>query len=218
MISFIMPVLGPWMEGKNKERRRLEALYAGMTEAELRTLSEGAASLTEPARQTLRVEMSRRGLSSDLSDSAVPSGGAQLRVLVTLRQYGDLPGALLARSILESAGIECFLGDDNLIRMDWLWSNLLGGVKLRVRPEDADAAAGLLALDFTVRGNPEEGDEHEQSHCPGCHAVGMPFAELNKFAAAAGAVSHRVSVPLSRRRWKCRSCGHEWPESAAATA
>jgi len=78
-------------------------------------------------------------------------------------------------------------------------------------------AAGLLALDFTVRSNPEEGDEHEQSHCPSCHAVGIPFAELNKLAAA-GAVSHSVSVPLSRRRWKCRSCGHEWPESAAATA
>jgi hypothetical protein len=55
-----------------------------------------------------------------------------------------LPEALLAKSVLDSAGIECFLGDDNLIRMDWLWSNLLGGIKLRVRQEDALVAARLL--------------------------------------------------------------------------
>jgi hypothetical protein len=28
--------------------------------------------------------------------------------------------------------------------MDWLWSNLLGGIKLRVRQEDALVAARLL--------------------------------------------------------------------------
>ena len=55
-----------------------------------------------------------------------------------------MPQALLAKSVLESAAIECFLGDDNLIRMDWLWSNLLGGIKLRVRREDALVASRLL--------------------------------------------------------------------------
>jgi len=58
-----------------------------------------------------------------------------------------LPEALLAKSVLDSAGIECFLGDDNLIRMDWLWSNLLGGIKLRVRQEDALEASRLLEGD-----------------------------------------------------------------------
>jgi len=55
-----------------------------------------------------------------------------------------LPEALLARSILESAGIECFLGDQNIIRMDWFLSNALGGVKLRVREEDVAEADALL--------------------------------------------------------------------------
>ncbi len=68
----------------------------------------------------------------------------EFRDLLTIRQYRDLPQALLAKSVLESAGIECFLGDDNLIRMDWLWSNLLGGIKLRVRQEDALVASRLL--------------------------------------------------------------------------
>jgi hypothetical protein len=55
-----------------------------------------------------------------------------------------LPEALLAKSILESAGIESFLGDQNIIRMDWFLSNALGGVKLRVREEDVEVATALL--------------------------------------------------------------------------
>ena len=55
-----------------------------------------------------------------------------------------LPEALLAKSILDSAGIESFLGDQNIIRMDWFLSNALGGVKLRVREEDVDVATAML--------------------------------------------------------------------------
>ncbi|SRR6266436_3727185 len=70
-----------------------------------------------------------------------------------LRRFRDLPPALLSRSILDSAAVECFLADENTIRMDWFWSNLLGGVKLCVRKADADSAASLLA-----QGVPEKFD------------------------------------------------------------
>jgi hypothetical protein len=80
---------------------------------------------------------------AEVEDEA-PGRHVELRDLLTIRQFRDLPEALLAKSVLDSAGIECFLGDDNLIRMDWLWSNLLGGIKLRVRQEDALVASRLL--------------------------------------------------------------------------
>ena len=60
------------------------------------------------------------------------------------RRFRDLPAALLFDSILDSAAIECFLADENTIRMDWFWSNLLGGIKLCVRMADADTASSLL--------------------------------------------------------------------------
>ena len=66
------------------------------------------------------------------------------RTLVTIRQFRDLPEALLAKGCLESAGIECFLRDDNLVRLDWFISNFVGGIKLCVRPEDAQTARDLL--------------------------------------------------------------------------
>jgi len=38
---------------------------------------------------------------------------------VTIARYSSVPEALLAKSILDSAGIESFLGDKNLVRLDW---------------------------------------------------------------------------------------------------
>lgn len=69
--------------------------------------------------------------------------GAGLRPFV-LRRYRDMPQAFVAKGLLDSAGIECFLQDDNVIRLDWLWSNAMGGIKLLVRQKDAEQAAQLL--------------------------------------------------------------------------
>ena len=137
--------------GSPEERNRLAQFYASLTEGELQQLAREGTSLTEEARAALALEMSKRGMVADGSDlardaegSAAERGRPEMRDLLTIRQFRDLPEALLAKSALESAGIECFLGDDNLIRMDWLWSNLLGGIKLRVRQEDAIVASRLL--------------------------------------------------------------------------
>ena len=46
--------------------------------------------------------------------------------------------------VLESAGIPCYLRDENTVRTQWLWSNLMGGIRLQVREEDRAAAEALL--------------------------------------------------------------------------
>ena len=133
--------------GSRGERNRLAQHYAALADGELQQLASETESLTEEARAALALEMSRRNIPTEKkgeADDSVSGGRAELRDLLTIRQFRDLPEALLAKSVLESAGIECFLGDYNLIRMDWLWSNLLGGIKLRVRQEDALVASRLL--------------------------------------------------------------------------
>jgi hypothetical protein len=129
-----------------RERRRLAALYAGMADGELDKLAKEAVSLSEAARDALQLEISRRQTGISPLDLAPPAEKVWPPGPITLRRYRDLPEALLAKSILDSASVECFLADENMIRMNWLLSNLLGGVKLWVRPEDADAAE-LLAND-----------------------------------------------------------------------
>jgi hypothetical protein len=147
--------------GSREERNRLAQLYAGLSGAELRQLARESGSLTEDAKAALALEMSRRSMPAESPvepDDAARDARAELRDLLTIRQFRDLPEALLAKSVLDSAGIESFLGDDNLIRMDWLWSNLLGGIKLRVRQEDALVASRLLE----GGANPDSGESSEK--------------------------------------------------------
>jgi hypothetical protein len=61
--------------------------------------------------------------------------------LITIRQFGDMSEALLAKGCLESAGIPCFLADANITRMEWPISR---GMRLQVNEEDAEAASTVL--------------------------------------------------------------------------
>jgi putative signal transducing protein len=126
-----------------KERKRVRDLYAGMDEGELEKIAGDMAALTEVAREELKSEMARRGLKlpPDKSKSEVKRAGAPP---VMVGRYLFLPDAQIAKSILDSAGVDSFLADENLVRMDWLYSNLIGGIKLLVRAEDAEAAKKLL--------------------------------------------------------------------------
>jgi hypothetical protein len=124
------------------ERERLAKYYASITPEELQQLAEDAWSLTDAAREALKAELSRRGLAAELRQS--PPANQPLPGIVAIRQFRDLPAALLAQSVLDSAEIDSFLQDENTIRLNWLWSNALGGIRLLVREEDAADAARLL--------------------------------------------------------------------------
>lgn len=131
---------------------------------------------------------------------------------VLLRRFRDLPDAFLFQSILDSADIECFLADENTIRMNWFLSNLLGGNKLFVRAADVGKASALF--DQPVLGSFEvEGiGKYQQPCCPNCNSLEVSFTGLNK------AVDYTRAFlggprPLHRSLWQCDSCGQQWPES-----
>jgi hypothetical protein len=119
---------------REKERQRLRQNYRAMADSELQEIAAHANSLSDLARNTLRFELARRHSVLTLPNptAAPPPESEEPYRPVVLRTFRDLPDALLAKSILDSANVECF-------RMDWTSSNLLGGIKLWVRPEDADA-------------------------------------------------------------------------------
>jgi putative signal transducing protein len=134
------------------------------------------------------------------------------RQFVILRRYRDLPEAVVVKSILDSEGIECFLSDENLIRMDWFWSGLLGGVKLWVKQQDVDEAQNLIDQSPPEGFDVEGVGEFQQPHCPKCHSVDISFNELNRRVAFISAYLG-LPIPLKRRGWKCHSCGHSWRQS-----
>lgn len=127
-----------------QERQRLIDVYSRMTDGELQKLAEDEASLTALAHEVLSDEMARRELSPSQPDLDGLQDETALRSMVTIRSFPDVMQAWLAKSSLESAEIECDLVDDNMVRMDWGISIVLGGVKLRVKPEDAETALAIL--------------------------------------------------------------------------
>jgi|SRR5215469_3077784 len=130
----------------DKERARLAEAYSRQTDEELEEIAEHEQDLTDVAQQSLRAELSRRGLKHDSPEklSDADRDEPKFRNLITLRSYWNLLDAELARSALEAAGIECFLFDDNMVRMDWFNANAIGGVKLRVDPQNVDDANRIL--------------------------------------------------------------------------
>lgn len=140
-----------------QERRRLTALYSQMAEGELQEIATEASTLTEVARSVLSDEFQRRGM-EPVAEAPKVTRDFEFQDLVTIRQFRDLPEAILARGVLESAGIETFLADDNIVRMDWFISNLVGGIKLKVRKEDLEAANEVLQEPVPGELPPENSD------------------------------------------------------------
>ena len=153
----------------SKERLRLAAIYAGMTDGELLELARHPDSLTEPAWDALEDELDHRRLELPV-EHPDPDVVLDVRALPPIRHFRDLPEALLAKGCLESAGIPCFLRDDNMVRLDWFISNFIGGIKLCVRPEDVQTARDLLDEPI-LEGLYIEGiGLYEQPRCPKCQS------------------------------------------------
>jgi len=145
---------------------------------------------------------------------AAPGDELEFRELVTVRKFRDLPEALLAKGCLESAGIECILVDDNMVRLDWFWSNLMGGIKLQVNREDAETAARILD-EPTPEGFDVPGiGEYRQPRCPHCQSLDVSFQELDRPVAYVSAYLN-VPVPMKRRAWRCHICREEWEDDGS---
>jgi hypothetical protein len=223
-----------------QERRRLTEFYAGQMDGELEKVAAQAHDLTDLAREVLRAEISKRGLEPVLvehapatvkpqleqkpgdpplspeppkEDTQLQGGDFEPRDMITLRQFRDLPEALLAKSCLDSAGIDSVLLDDNVVRLDWFWSNLIGGVKLKVEPSDAGPAAEILSQPIPDKIDVAGIGEYQQPECPNCQSLDVTFKELNRPLSYA-TLWLNVPIPFYRKAWRCHSCKIEWEEDA----
>ncbi len=181
-----------------QERLRIAGVYSAMSDEELGQIADSGDELSVAAQEAFQAEVARRGLKMAI---APPRGEDvfEFNETVTVRQFRDLPEALLAKGSLESAGIQAYLVDDNMIRMDWFISNLLGGIKLKVHPEDAEAASEILNQPIPEMLDIEGVGNFEQPKCPRCHALDVTYME-------------------HKQGWTCGACGKEWEEQGSAPA
>ena len=196
----------------DRERERLAQHYANLENEELLKIAREPWSLSDAAWETLEDEFDRRGLEIPTPETLPQTAIPEKRELVLLRRFRDLPEALLARGKLVAAGVDAILADDNIIRMDWLWSNLVGGLKIFVSPDDFAEASQLLNEPIPEKLEVEGEAPYEQPRCPVCQSLDINFEELHQQIAYASLCI--FPLPIQRKGWFCHSCGHSWEYDA----
>jgi predicted RNA-binding Zn-ribbon protein involved in translation (DUF1610 family) len=191
--------------------------YERMNEEELLHLAASYDSLVEPAQTALRGEFERRKMEPPLIDN--PDGWDEVTAqkLVTIRRYRDLSEAMVGRTILESAGIFCFMRDENVVRMDWFYSNAVGGIRLEVRPEDTVAAEELLSQSTPVAIEYESEKKYVQPHCPRCGSIDITFEGRDRSAALVSTTMLSLPLPLGEESWRCHACDCVWADDEDGT-
>ena len=191
-----------------------------MSDDEMLHLGTQYATLTDEAQGLVRSEFSRRKLEVPDAEPDFESQPEPEESITTLRRYRDQAEALLARSVLESAGIECLLLNENTIRNDWLWSNLLGGIRLQVAVSDLEAAEAVLSQPIPAHIALAGEADYEQPQCPHCGSLDVGF---NNFDAKVRATSilllgFPLPSPVQKDYWHCESCGTNWIDESEQTS
>jgi len=127
--------------------------------------------------------------------------------LVTIRACSTPQEAYLVQSVLEAFGVDTVLADDNYIRLNWLYSNVLGGVKIRAWGSMAEEARAILdGFPLEAVAIPPD----EIAVCPVCGgAHTSPY--LDRRAACLSWLLIGVPLIFPRLRNICQDCGNKWP-------
>jgi hypothetical protein len=191
-------------------------IYCPMSDLELQELAVDWHDLIDEARHALKAEFANRDLEF-IEPPAPVESFAEYRDLVTIRRYRDLSEAIVARAVVESAGIFCFLKDENLVRLDWQMSNLVGGIRLQVGAADVEAAEAVLAQPVPDSIDIPDQPDFKQPRCPRCSSTDIAWERQGRKAALISLYLFSLPAPRGSESWHCSSCDLRWVEEEAET-
>jgi len=132
--------------------------------------------------------------------------------LVTVSTHTDPIEAHILRCRLEAEDIPAFIASEHHIRMNWLMSNALGGVRVQV-PEQFSSQA-LDVIKDVEAGTYELPDEEAEAHtCPKCGShESLPDKNSWRIAFLAFFFLN-VPMPFKGNALRCLSCGYRGNEN-----
>ncbi len=98
--------------------------------------------LSEAAQQDYDGELQKRGLTARASVFEIPELDEPL---VTVATYMFPDEAKVARALLQSASIRCYLANEHSLAAVWTWTIVLGGLRLMVPVSQAEEVREILA-------------------------------------------------------------------------
>lgn len=132
--------------------------------------------------------------------------------MITIAQFSKPEEAHLLRMRLEAGGVPAFVLDENIVQMDWLYSNAIGGVRLQIAEEDAERAQEILGEE------PPEALPSDRPVCPACGSIDTGIDDGPRRITFLTILLFGLPLFFPRRRWKCAECRSTWREGHSASA
>jgi len=180
------------------------------------------------------IEIARRSLQSELSDPVTPfhtprheadlfdskenpaDPNERGKVIPQLDPHAYDPVAIWVvpdsekarqiMGILDTAGIKCFLGPENVENVDEFKGDYEGGVEIKVMKFQARFAQDGLRR--VVPPEPDEKSSVEEEFsisCPKCNSPDVVFQGLVE-------EEGKNSAAVAKNSWACDACGHQWKD------
>lgn len=132
--------------------------------------------------------------------------------LITFKTFDNSVDAHILKIKLESEGISCFLFDEHIVSVNPLYSNLVGGIKLKINEEDLPHANNVL---YELEQTPYTTDDEQVISCPNCQSTHLEsgYKSMRSVGAVISAIASFLLFifPVYRKNvFKCLNCGHEF--------
>jgi len=171
--------------------------------------------------QAIRLDPDFREAKQNLAELKFEAGlGPRL---VTIATFSHPTEAYILKSRLEAAGVWSLVADENIVIMNWLYSNAVGGVKVQVRETDVERVLDILdgGLPVPVSEENEQAQRRDRPDCPNCGSFNTYYEQYAKrllfaswllswlvFRVLFTTINGGIAIPFLRRRWKCKDCGN----------
>lgn len=135
--------------------------------------------------------------------------------IVVFQRFTDPIKANIVKGLLDSYGIECFLSDENIVTLNALFSNAVGGVKLNIFEKDTDRISAILQSEnIPAETEPFSEEGKNKVNCPNCLSANVSYggSVKRKFGYRDIFLSFLLMIyPFTMRKaYHCFDCGHEF--------
>ncbi|MBN2293261.1 MAG: hypothetical protein JXM70_12595 [Pirellulales bacterium] len=130
--------------------------------------------------------------------------------LVTIVSYWNAAEAWIAKNRLADKRIEAFIVDENLVGMNWFYANAVRGIKVQVKPDDANRAIAVLSKiqSQSLPCSPPNVDtSYGVIKCPKCGSKDFVRGTYWRRAIYASILFLGFPIPIRKRFRICLDCG-----------
>ena len=131
----------------------------------------------------------------------------------TVASFETAPPAWVHRNFLVERGLNAFVTDNNIVNVNWLFSNAIGGVKVQIPQKEVVKYREITnAHDFQIEVNDDVNWQHHEtdlSTCPKCDSIEIFEIKWPKRLIFLTLLLFGFPVPIYAKTTICDSCGYE---------